>query len=211
MDHITVKEPGFSEVVEKKSRFLGEVVPAATKEEAEEYINKVRKRHYDARHHCFAYIVGEPGSVDEITRAGDDGEPQGTAGRPILDIMTAAGLHRSLIVVTRYFGGTLLGTGGLVRAYSEAAQAALKDAKLLRIREGVLLRIECGYDAYGKLSYSFGGRGLYIKDSIFGEKVTMELIVPPDDIISVKREILDLTEGKCVMEEDGLAYYEEQI
>lgn len=211
MDHITVKEPGFSEVVEKKSRFLGEVVPAATKEEAEEYINKVRKRHYDARHHCFAYIVGEPGSVDEITRAGDDGEPQGTAGRPILDIMTAAGLHRSLIVVTRYFGGTLLGTGGLVRAYSEAAQAALKDAKLLRIREGVLLRIECGYDAYGKLSYSFGGRGLYIKDSIFGEKVTMELIVPPGDIISVKREILDLTEGKCVMEEDGLAYYEEQI
>ena len=118
VDYRTIAHEGYSEITEKKSRFLGEAVRAATLKEAEEYIAAVRKRHYDARHHCFAFCVGEPGTPDEIWRSSDDGEPSGTAGKPMLEILKGRELHRTLLVVTRYFGGTLLGTGGLVRAYS---------------------------------------------------------------------------------------------
>ncbi len=119
-----VTEGGTGEVIEKKSRFIASIFPIQTEEEALTYLSQVRKKYYDARHNCFAYVVGEK---NETERCSDDGEPSGTAGRPMMDVLTGQGLHNVLVVVTRYFGGTLLGTGGLVRAYSAAVKAGLEN------------------------------------------------------------------------------------
>ena len=113
---------GEAEISEKKSRFIAHIAPAQTEEEAQAFIEKIKKQYWDARHNCYAYIIGDKG---QIQRFSDDGEPQGTAGKPILDIIAATGLVNCLIIVTRYFGGVLLGTGGLIRAYQASAKAGL--------------------------------------------------------------------------------------
>lgn len=118
--YTTIRVSGTGEYIEKKSKFIGEVHFAKTLPEAEAFLQAARKRYYDARHHCFACITGEPGTPSEILRSNDDGEPGGTAGKPMLEVLTGAGLHYAAAVVTRYFGGTLLGTGGLVRSYTQA-------------------------------------------------------------------------------------------
>ena len=124
----TIIESGSGEYIEKKSRFIGELVPVSSEEEAFAYLDAVRKKHYNASHHCFAYVLGEKNQTE---RASDDGEPSGTAGRPILHVLEGEEICNALIVVTRYFGGTLLGTGGLTRAYTAAAKAAV--AKTFRL------------------------------------------------------------------------------
>ena len=121
-DYKTIRTDGQGEIIEKKSRFIGEVHYAKDLSEAESFLTAARKKYYDARHHCFACIVGAPGTPDEILRSNDDGEPGGTAGKPMLEVLTGEGLHYAAAVVTRYFGGTLLGTGGLVRAYTAAVR-----------------------------------------------------------------------------------------
>ncbi len=117
----TIYENGEGEVIEKKSRFIAIAAPVQSEEEATAFVESIRKKYWDARHHCYAYILGEK---KEIRRMSDDGEPTGTAGKPILDLIEGGDLTNTIIVVTRYFGGTLLGTGGLARAYSSAARAA---------------------------------------------------------------------------------------
>lgn len=117
-----VCERGYGEYEEKKSRFLAEIVPASSIEEAMAFVESIRKKHYDARHHCFAYVIGRN---KEMTRYSDDGEPGGTAGKPILEVLLGADVTDTVAVVTRYFGGTLLGTGGLVRAYTQAAKEGM--------------------------------------------------------------------------------------
>ena len=159
-EYKTVIKDGFSEVVEKKSRFLGEAVHAETLADAEAYIAAVKKRHYDARHHCFAFVVGEPGTPGEIARSSDDGEPSGTAGKPMLEVLTGRQLHKTLLVVTRYFGGTLLGTGGLHRAYSAAAKEAAEAAEIAEVKLGMRLMVTCSYTLLGKLQYLFAGEGI---------------------------------------------------
>ena len=119
--YYTIYRGGSGEVVEKKSRFIGEARAVSSEEEAAAFVEEIRKKYYDARHHCFAYVIGTDGKQ---MRAADDGEPQGTAGRPMLEVLTGKGLANAMVVVTRYFGGTVLGTGGLVRCYTAAAQAA---------------------------------------------------------------------------------------
>ena len=125
MDYKTVKKGAYDEFVEKKSRFIGYVKPVTTEDEAIEFVNAVRKKHSDATHNCYAYIVRE----NNIMRYSDDGEPAGTAGMPILDVLRKEDLTDVCVVVTRYFGGTLLGTGGLVRAYTKGAQVGLDAAE----------------------------------------------------------------------------------
>ena len=210
MDYLTFAKMGESEVVEKKSRFLGEAVRVETQKEAEDYIAAVRKRHYDARHHCFAYVAGEPGTPDEVMRFSDDGEPSGTAGKPILEILSGKDLHKSLIVVTRYFGGTLLGTGGLVRAYSAAAKEALADAGTVMIRQGVRLRIECTYPAYGKFQYLFAKEGIQIENTVFSDGVSIDVIVPAGETERIRKLVTETTDGSAACDEAGSVTYESE-
>ena len=211
IDYRTFMHEGLSEYTDRKSRFLGGAVRAATQEEAEAYIASVRKRYYDARHHCFAYIVGEPGTPDEVTRAGDDGEPSGTAGRPILEILTGRELHHVLIVVTRYFGGTLLGTGGLVRAYSSAAKAAAENAGLVTVRAGLRMKVTAGYDLIGKMQYLFEKNGITVAGTEYTDKVVFRIVIPAGNEERTRKLIREATNAAAVCEADGAEMYEEPV
>lgn len=200
---------GTSEVVDRKSRFLGEAVRVYSQEEAEAYIAGVRKKHYDARHHCFAWIAGEPGTPSEIRRSGDDGEPSGTAGKPMLEILDGRELHNTLVVVTRYFGGTLLGTGGLVRAYSAAAREAVLDAGTVWIRKGVKVTIRCSYNALGRFQHRFQEEGIQIADTRYSDMVELDAVVPEAGEGELIRLAASLTDGSAVCGKAGAVQYEE--
>ena len=180
---------GSGEIVEKKSRFIATVSPVESEEEALAVIEKTRKQYWDARHNCFAYVIGDH---QELMRFSDDGEPQGTAGKPMLDVLLGEELHNTAVVVTRYFGGTLLGTGGLVRAYSGAVQEGLRSCVLAEKRKGLQLSIGTDYSGIGKVQYLLGQRGIRILSSEYTEQVVLTVLVP----LEQKRELLDaLTEG----------------
>ena len=162
---------GEGEIVEKKSRFIATVKPVDSEEEASAFIAEMKKKYWDARHNCSAFVIGEH---NEIQRSSDDGEPAGTAGHPMLDVLLGEGIHNTAVVVTRYFGGTLLGTGGLVRAYSKSVQAGLAASTVLEKKKGFLLAMETDYSGIGKIQYLLGQRGLLITDSQYTDKVTVE-------------------------------------
>lgn len=188
---------GEDEIVEKKSRFIGQVFPVTTEEEALKLIEQTRKKYWDARHNCYAYILGEYG---EITRCTDDGEPAGTAGRPILEVLQGEGIHDVLLIVTRYFGGTLLGTGGLVRAYSQAAKAGLSASRVLEKVRGHQLTIHTDYNGIGKLQYITAQSGIPVMDTQYGESVTMVLAVPIEDSDKLVKQITEATAGQAQIE-----------
>ena len=145
MESRTVHKGGSAEIVEKKSRFIGEVFPVEHEEEAMQLLEQVKKKYWDARHHCWAYVI----SGDRVQeRLSDDGEPSGTAGKPILEVIRGQQVGNLLVVVTRYFGGTLLGTGGLVRAYTEAAKQALAESVIITRITGYRLKIETDYTGW---------------------------------------------------------------
>ena len=171
----TVYQGGESEIVEKKSRFIATVRLVKTEEEALKFIEEIKKKYWDARHNCYAYVIGER---KEFMRCSDDGEPQGTAGKPMLDVLLGEELYNIAVVVTRYFGGTLLGTGGLVRAYSKAVQEGLKNSILITKNHGVCLLVGIDYNGVGKLQYLFGQENLPILDSRYTESVEFEVLVP---------------------------------
>lgn len=196
LEYRTVKEQGSGEVVEKKSRFIAEAFHAESEEEALACIERERKKYYDARHTCFAYVIGTSGSC---VRAGDDGEPSGTAGRPILDCIAHAGLYDTCITVTRYFGGTLLGTGGLVKAYTQAAEAAIANAGIAVMKEADRLSVRAEYTDTGKLQYYFGQNGIKVADSVYDEAVTFEILTETERTEAVMKKITELTSGKAVM------------
>ena len=188
---------GEDEIVEKKSRFIGQVFPVTKEEEALKLIEQTRKKYWDARHNCYAYILGEYG---EITRCTDDGEPAGTAGRPILEVLQGEGIHDVLLIVTRYFGGTLLGTGGLVRAYSQAAKAGLSASQVLEKVRGHQLTIHTDYNGIGKLQYITAQSGIPVMDTQYGEAVTMVLAVPIEDSDKLVKQITEATAGQAQIE-----------
>ncbi|MCI5732402.1 MAG: YigZ family protein [Eubacterium sp.] len=188
---------GQGEIVEKKSRFIANIFPVKTEEEALEKITAMRKKYYDARHNCFAYIIGEN---RETERCSDDGEPSGTAGRPMLDVLEGMGVHDVVAVVTRYFGGTLLGTGGLVRAYSAAMKEGLADCVLLSQKTGYRLQILTDYNDVGKLQYLSRTRQLHELSCEYADDVRMELLVPETEIDAVETEITEKTSGKAKLE-----------
>ena len=191
--HILYKE-GQGEVVEKKSRFIANIFPVNTEEEALERIGQIKKKHYDARHHCFAYVLGEK---NEVERCSDDGEPSGTAGRPMLDLLVGAGVHDVLAVVTRYFGGTLLGTGGLVRAYSAATKEALENCEIRQKEVGYRMTIATDYVDLGKIQYLAAARELKEENVDYGENVSITYEVPETEIDAFEKELVDKTGGKC--------------
>ncbi len=185
------------EITEKKSRFIATVRHVESEEEVQAFLEETRKKYWDARHNCYAFTIGKN---REQTRCSDDGEPSGTAGRPILDVLTGADLHDTAIVVTRYFGGVLLGTGGLVRAYSQAAKAGVEASTVIEKKEGVLLRVVTDYQGYGKLRYMAEEREVCIYDTEFTEKVDLILLVPEERSREIQEAVTDLSGGKASAE-----------
>lgn len=193
-----VYQGGAGEIVEKKSRFIAQVFPVETEEETLQIIEAQKKKYWDARHNCYAFTLGERG---EITRCSDDGEPSGTAGRPILEVLTGAGVHNALVIVTRYFGGTLLGTGGLVRAYSQAAQAGLEASTVITKEPGKRMRIETDYNGIGRLQYIAGQMNLTVLDTEYTDKVIMTVLVPLADCQAVVKKVTEATSGQAVIDD----------
>lgn len=190
-----VFEGGEDEIVEKKSRFIATVIPAETEEEALAFIESMRKKYWNATHNCFAYVIGER---NQLQRCSDDGEPSGTAGRPMLDVLLGEEIHNIAVVVTRYFGGTLLGTGGLVRAYSSATQAGLRSSNIIMKMKGYSLVIKTDYTGLGKIQYILGQRGIKTLNSIYADNVELEVLLPEDDVKSVMAEITEGTNGRAI-------------
>ncbi len=202
-EYKTVYRGGEGEITEKKSRFIANVVPVSSEEEAEEFIESMKKKYWDARHNCYAYIIGERG---EIKRFSDDGEPGGTAGKPILEVLSGEGVTNAAIVVTRYFGGTLLGTGGLVRAYGAAAKAGLSASAVINKIPGMRLSITTDYTGLGKIQYLLGQRGITVLDTVYTDKVEMEALVSLKEGAAVKAEITEGTNGQAVLQEGEPCY-----
>lgn len=190
--------------MEKKSRFIAVVQATATEEEAVSFIESQRKRFWDARHHCYAYILGENGQTQ---RYSDDGEPSGTAGKPILEVLTGSGIRNLTLVVTRYFGGTLLGTGGLVRAYTQAAQAGLAGCRTAVMRYGCAVTVATDYNGIGRLQYLLGRRGIPIDESVYEEQVRIGFKVPYEDREKLRKEITEATSGRAGVEISDPFYY----
>lgn len=200
----TIYEGSEAEIVEKKSRFIATIRLVETEEEALAFIEEMRKKHWNATHNCFAYTIGER---QDIVRAGDDGEPSGTAGRPMLDVLLGEGLHNTAAVVTRYFGGTLLGTGGLVRAYSSAVQAGLNASTIIEKQYGTMLEIQTDYNGVGKIQYFLGQRKIPIMESQYTDQVAITILAPQSQIPSLKAEITEATNGRAVLTDKEELYF----
>lgn len=194
-----VFEGGFGEIVEKKSRFISGVYSVHSEEEALTIIETVKKKYWDARHNCYAFIIG---NNREIQRYNDDGEPGGTAGKPMLDILLTEGLVNCLVVVTRYFGGTLLGTGGLVRAYQQSAKAGIENAKIAVRECGKQLILKTDYNGIGKIQYILGNieQGAYLLESVYTDKVELKVLAKDGYIDSLTKKITEATNGKTAIE-----------
>lgn len=170
-DYRTVKEFATDQFIERKSRFIGYIMPVTTEEEAQAFVARISKEHRDAAHNVYAYVLRE----NNISRCSDNGEPQGTAGVPTLEVLLKEGLTDVCVVVTRYFGGTLLGTGGLVRAYSHAAKLAVDAAQVMNMTTCATVTVACSYSFYGKLTYMLPEYGVLVKDTDFADQVTLTL------------------------------------
>ena len=194
----TVKQYGEGEIEEKKSRFLGKVKPVETEEEALAFIESIKKQYWDARHNCYAFVIGEH---SESIRCSDDGEPSGTAGKPMLEVLQNNGLKNVVAVVTRYFGGTLLGTGGLVRAYTQATQAALEEAQVATMTLMSVLTIRTDYNAIGKRKYMFAQADTLVMREEYGVDVAVTIAVPVAEKEAMQKKIIEATNGKAEMEE----------
>lgn len=199
-------EGGEGEIVEKKSRFIATFRPVNTEEEAVSFIEEMKKKYWDARHNCSAFVIG---ARAELTRCSDDGEPSGTAGRPMLEVLLGEEVRNVAVVVTRYFGGTLLGTGGLVRAYTQAVKEGLKNSKTAVMRYGTVLDIYTDYNGVGKILYLLEKQGLKVQDSEYGEAVRLTVAVPFPKREALEKEAIQATAGKCRIEEKGSDYFVE--
>ena len=197
MAYRVVYEGGEGEIVEKKSRFIATVRPVESEEEAVNFINETKKKYWDARHNCSAFVIGEH---QELTRCSDDGEPAQTAGRPMLDVLLKEGVTNVAVVVTRYFGGVLLGTGGLVRAYQKAVQEGLAASSIIEKRNGFLLYIDTDYNGIGKLQYLFAQKEISIMESEYGAAVRMTVLVPLERKEEIEKAVIEQTNGTAGIE-----------
>ena len=193
----TVYKGGTGEIEEKKSRFIASVEPVTSEEEAIAFFNKKKKEYWDARHNCTAFTIGEK---HENTRCNDDGEPSGTAGRPMLDVLLREDIHNVAVVVTRYFGGTLLGTGGLVRAYQKSVQEGLKNSVIIERQKGCRLMIRTDYTGLGKIQYILASSNITTLDTEYTEGVCIHTMVPSGQLASLQNDIIQGTNGQAKME-----------
>lgn len=198
-EHIIIKNGGDGIYEEKKSRFIAKSYAVQSEEKAARYIEAVRKQYWDARHNCYAFVIGDN---NELTRCSDDGEPSGTAGKPILEVITGAGVHNCLVTVTRYFGGTLLGTGGLVRAYTAAAKDAVASSELAFVVPGARYNVVTDYNGVGKIQYAAASIGADIVDSEYSDIVRLSIEVQTDKSDTLCALITENTGGRAVITKD---------
>lgn len=206
--YLTIEKEAACETQVKKSRFICALYPAASFEEAAETIAAVKKKHWNATHNCSAMVIGEDGS---FRRFSDDGEPQGTAGMPMLEALLQSGLTNVLAIVTRYFGGVLLGAGGLVRAYSAAVGCTLKEARKVRMEPGAVYGFSLPYASYGKLEAIARSEGYLLENAVFGEAVTADLLVPQKTEEKFLAEISEAFFGQIRPQRKGERYLTQSV
>lgn len=187
-----VYKGGQGEITEKKSRFIATVRPVESEDEAVSFINETKKKYWDARHNCSAFVIGKR---QELTRCSDDGEPAGTAGRPMLDVLLKENIHNAAVVVTRYFGGVLLGTGGLVRAYQQATKAGLSASEIIEKKDGAVLFIRTDYTGIGRLQYLFAQEKITVMDTAYEADVLVKAVIPENDKKRIEKTIIEQTNG----------------
>lgn len=192
-----VYKGGQGEITEKKSRFIATVRPVESENEAVSFINETKKKYWDARHNCSAFVIGKR---QELTRCSDDGEPAGTAGRPMLDVLLKENIHNAAVVVTRYFGGVLLGTGGLVRAYQQATKAGLSASEIIEKKEGAVLFIRTDYTGIGRLQYLLAQEKITVMDTAYEADVHVKAVIPENDKKRIEKTIIEQTNGTAKLE-----------
>ncbi len=199
---VLIKE-GNAEITEKKSRFISYVYAVENEQQALKYIEEIKKKHWDARHNCYAYICGG------LMRYSDDGEPGGTAGKPILEVIKGEDIGNCLVIVTRYFGGVLLGTGGLVRAYTESAKAGINNATIIEKISGIMYTFDVEYAFVGKLQYAASKGDFYIDNLIYGSNVTATVIVKEENVSRFEKMILEMSGGDIVLDDKKSIFFGE--
>lgn len=197
-------EGGSAETIVKKSRFIANVKPVESEEEAASFIAEMKKKYWDASHNCSAFTIGRN---HELTRCSDDGEPAQTAGRPMLDVLLGEDVHNICAVVTRYFGGTLLGTGGLVRAYSGAVKEGLLHSQIVEKQRAFQMKVGTDYGGVGKIQYLLGQMGITVLDSLYTDKVEFFLLVPVGSYDSLEKKITEGTSGGAKIEKGDEIWY----
>lgn len=199
----TVLQEAQDDFVEKRSRFIGYARPVSTEAEALAFIAEKKSKHWDASHNVYAYILRDGG----VMRYSDDGEPQGTAGIPVLDVLQKSGVTDVVVVATRYFGGILLGGGGLVRAYSHTASIALQAAGIVTMRECLMLEVLCDYGQYGRAAALVPECGGVMDGTVFEEKVALRFHMAPEDYPGFGKKLADATNGQVKAAETGKKYF----
>ena len=199
----TVKIESFGEFTEKRSRFIGYCKPVKTEEDATAFINEIRAKHWDARHNVYAYSLRE----GNLRRYSDDGEPSGTAGMPVLDVITKNEVYDVCVVVTRYFGGILLGKGGLVRAYAQGAKLALEAGQVIKMQSCLLCSLGCSYNQYGKVSAAVIDAGAQIDDTLYEADVVIKFHMPSELLPSLNKKLADITAGEVQAEGKEEKYF----
>lgn len=203
MSYFTVKGSATSEFQEKKSTFIGYIKRVNTEEEAKNFVNEIKSMHKEATHNVYAYIVGENKGIQ---RYSDDGEPQGTAGIPVLEVIKKNDLTDVAVVVTRYFGGILLGGGGLIRAYSKGASSAIEEVGIVEKVKGLKLRFTLEYDLIGKIQYLCGTNNWHIEDTIYTDKVELSLFTEVENKEIIIADFVEATSGKVTICEEDEEY-----
>ena len=203
MEYLTVKEENSDQFVEKKSRFIGTCRPVKTEEEALDFIARMKSKYWDASHNVYAYILRENG----VQRCADGGEPQGTAGIPVVATLKRAGVVDVAVVATRYFGGILLGGGGLIRAYSHTATIALAAARKVAMRECLLLELPCDYGFYGKAAGLIPECGGVVDDTQFLEQVTLRFHLEPQLLPALEKKLADSSSGRASVKQAGQRFF----
>ena len=206
-DYKTVLENASDEFVEKRSRFIGYCKPVKTEQEAIDFINEKRSEHWNATHNVYAYSLRE----GNIKRYSDDGEPSGTAGMPVLDVIVINEIFDVVVVVTRYFGGVLLGTGGLVRAYSHGSKIAVEAAKPVIMQNCLVCEARCAYNQYGKVSSLIIGVGAAVDDTVYESDVLVKFHIKPDLLGTLNKKLADATSGEVTVEQKDEQYFAVQI
>ena len=206
-DYKTVLENACDEFVEKRSRFIGYCKPVKTEQEAIDFINEKRSEHWNATHNVYAYSLRE----GNIKRYSDDGEPSGTAGMPVLDVIVKNEIFDVVVVVTRYFGGVLLGTGGLVRAYSHGSKIAVEAAKPVIMQNCLVCEARCAYNQYGKVSSLIIGVGAAVDDTVYESDVLVKFHIKPDLLGTLNKKLADATSGEVTVEQKDEQYFAVQI
>ena len=191
-----------TEFTEKRSRFIGHLLPVETEEQAREFIAQMKKKYYDARHNCWCYLIGR-----DVLRYGDDGEPQGTAGQPMLEVLKKKGIFMTAAVVTRYFGGVKLGAGGLVSAYTRAVAETVENAKIVKNVVGVSLEIKCGYEMYNALLQALKDKVFATLSTDFADNVKTTITVPKEDADNIEKDITCALLGQVSVLKGATAYY----